>query len=90
MVLFPRLQLLGAWLKYSRWTKTTAQAELASSGTDNSLIHGCQSPHQARCAHKITTYCLPNLLQEAYDDCCVSQGNPVSFEEWCFKEAVTT
>ena len=86
------LKLLGDWLEGSGWTNALVQADIASSGTANSFIHA-KHVTKTRHAHQVTAASLYTLLQQAYNEECISDDKdvmpPISlyFEEWCIQQA---
>ena len=86
------LKLLGDWLEGSGWTNALVQADIASSGTANSFIHA-KHVTKTRHAHQVTAASLYTLLQQAYNEECISDDKDVmppislSFEEWCIQQA---
>ena len=65
------LKLLGDWLEDSGWTNALVQADIASSGTANSIIHASHIT-KTRHAHQVTAASLYTLLQQAYSEDCTS------------------
>ena len=86
------LKLLGDWLEGSGWTNALVQADIASSGTANSFIHA-KHVTKTRHAHQVTAASLYTLMQQAYNEECISDDKDVmppislSFEEWCILQA---
>ena len=61
------LKLLGDWLKDSGWTNSLVQADIASSGTVNFIIHA-NHVTKTRSAHQVIAASLYTLFTQAYSE----------------------
>ena len=83
-------QVLGDWLEDSGWKSAPVQANIASTGTANSLIkvsHVTKTRH----AHQITAAALYTLLHRAYtqytSEASTANTPVLLFERWCEVQA---
>ena len=80
------LKCLGNWLAESGWTNAITQAQIASSGTADSLLKESHVT-RARYAHQVTASSLHLLLRDAFAKYHggVPEEHTLNFENWVSK-----
>lgn len=76
------LKTIGDWLQGSGWVQALVQAEIATTGTADSLLRVAHVMRTRR-AHQITSAALYILQQRAYNHYSVNVESPVGFDAWC-------
>ena len=79
-------KVLGEWLEASGWTHALTQADIASSGTADSILKASHVTKTRR-AHQIAACSLYILLQAAYSQYKLEypESGILDFESWCAK-----
>lgn len=80
------LATLGDLLDGSGWTNVLTQAGIATAGTADSFLKGAHVK-RTRHAHQVTSSALSSLLHTAYGVYNMETSAPLSFDDWCVKQA---
>ena len=75
-------RVLGELLSGSGWTSALCEAEIASSGTADSLLKASHVV-KTRHAHQVPAASLYMLLKKAYLQSCHTEELSMSLQEWC-------